>query len=319
MSSSGADSKLGSAWRVARLRLVAPALLLAMIAGNSGCSLRRYAIGQVGQALAQGGGAFSQEDDLQLAGEAIPFSLKLVESLLQQAPEDPHLLLAAASGFTQYAVGWVIQPADLAERADPAAAAMERRRGARLCLRGHAYALRALEVRYPGFTAKLGSEPEAAAALAQKTEVPLLYWAAASLGSAIAATKEPDLVVRVSEVAALLDRAISLDPAWDQGSLDAFLVAFEPVRPGRSDGILRAEQAFQRVMATGSAANRAGAQVAFAEQVAVSRQDRKLFESLLHSVLGMDADAAPEHRLAVRLHQQRASWLIGMIDDLILE
>src|SRR6266850_1811609 len=78
-------------------------LLLALLAGMaSGCSIKRLAVNQLGNALAGGGTAFASDDDPELIKAAVPFSLKLVESLLEQSPRHRGLLLAATSGFVQY-------------------------------------------------------------------------------------------------------------------------------------------------------------------------------------------------------------------------
>ena len=55
--------------------IVLAALLLAL----SGCSVRQLALDNIGDALAQGGGAFSSDDDPELIRAAAPFSLKLIE------------------------------------------------------------------------------------------------------------------------------------------------------------------------------------------------------------------------------------------------
>jgi hypothetical protein len=51
-------------------------------------------------------------------GQALPFSLKLVEGLLAESPEHRGLLLTAASGFTQYAYIYVQQDAEMLEKQD---------------------------------------------------------------------------------------------------------------------------------------------------------------------------------------------------------
>jgi predicted anti-sigma-YlaC factor YlaD len=286
----------------------------------TGCSVRRFAIGQLGSALAQGGGAFAQEDDVQLAGQAAPFSLKLIESLLLQAPDNPDLLLAAASGYTQYAYGWVQQPADFLETEDPKRAASERLRARSLYLRAHAYARRAWVVRLRDFETRFSQDNSSALAQATREDVALLYWSATSLGAAIALGKqEPKLVARVPEVAAYIDRATALDPDWNAGSLHSFLVSFEQARPGMADGAeTRARSALQEALRA-SAGLQAGPLVAFAESVSVQTQDRAEFTRLLEQALAIDLDRAPDLRLANRLHQERARWLLSRTDDLILE
>src|SRR5688572_29121188 len=81
--------------------------LVLLVVLASGCSLRTLAVNQLGNALASGGTTFSADDDPELVGAALPFSLKLMESLLAESPHHKALLTAAARGFTQYSYGWV--------------------------------------------------------------------------------------------------------------------------------------------------------------------------------------------------------------------
>src|SRR5436190_8814308 len=82
----------------------------------SGCSIKRMAINKLGDALAGAGTTFASDDDPELVKAAVPFSLKLVESLLAESPRHRGLLLAACSGFTQYSFAFVNEEAD--EKAD---------------------------------------------------------------------------------------------------------------------------------------------------------------------------------------------------------
>ncbi len=95
--------------------------LLAWFAG-SGCSIRRYALNKAADALAQSGTTFASDDDPELVQAAVPFSLKLMESILAENPNHVGLLTSAASGFTQYAYAFVQQEADEMEQHDLAAA-----------------------------------------------------------------------------------------------------------------------------------------------------------------------------------------------------
>src|ERR1039457_2146680 len=101
-----------------RCAAVCSALLLA-----TGCSIKRVAINKLGNALASGGSTFTSDDDPELVEAAIPFGLKLYESLLDESPKHRGLLLAACSGFTEYAYAFVDARVDEAkdeslERAD---------------------------------------------------------------------------------------------------------------------------------------------------------------------------------------------------------
>src|ERR1035438_4662161 len=97
-------------------------LLLALSAAGTGCSIKKIAVNKLGDSLASGGDTFASDDDPDLVGEALPFSLKLMESLLAESPQHRGLLLAASSGFTQYAFVYVQVPAEETEDQDLAKA-----------------------------------------------------------------------------------------------------------------------------------------------------------------------------------------------------
>ena len=72
-----------------------------------GCSVKQFAISRIGDSLADGGSVYASDDDYLLVGDALPFSLKTVEGLLQEVPEHKGLLITAAKGFTQYGYAYV--------------------------------------------------------------------------------------------------------------------------------------------------------------------------------------------------------------------
>ena len=57
-------------------------LLVVVCLLASGCSMKRFAVNKLGDALAGGGTTFSSDDDPEFIKSAAPFSLKLMESLL---------------------------------------------------------------------------------------------------------------------------------------------------------------------------------------------------------------------------------------------
>ena len=85
---------------------------------TSGCSIKKIAMNQLGDALSGGGTVFSSDEDPELVKDALPFSLKLMESVLAETPEHRGLLLSLASGFTQYGYGFVQLDADEIEDDD---------------------------------------------------------------------------------------------------------------------------------------------------------------------------------------------------------
>src|SRR5579883_2234299 len=71
-------------------------VLLPVFLALASCSVKKYAINQLGNALAGTGDSFASDGDPDLIRQAAPFSLKLVESLLAENPRHEGLLLAPA-------------------------------------------------------------------------------------------------------------------------------------------------------------------------------------------------------------------------------
>ena len=149
------------------------------------CSVRRFAVDRIGDALASGGSTYASDDDLQLVGEALPFGLKLMESLLAESPQHKGLLITACEGFTTYAYVYVQHEASTVAESDLARARQIRERARRLYLRARGYGLRRLEASYKGITERMVRDPRAALSMVKKKDVPVLYWNAAALGLGI--------------------------------------------------------------------------------------------------------------------------------------
>ena len=295
-------------------------VLIAMLSAViSGCSIKKMAINNIGDALAGSGTTFASDNDPELIKEALPFSLKLIESILAESPRHRGLLLAASSGFTQYAYAFVKEEADEMEQQDFERANAMWLRARNLFLRARDYGLRGLETRYPNFTAALNSDPLQAVRKVGREDVPLLYWTAASWGLAITLSKDdPDLIVDQPTVEALIDRALELNEAFDMGAIHSFLISYEPVRQGgEGDPLERARKHFNRAMEL-SGGFQAGPLVSMAESVCVAEQNRQEFESLLKQALEVDVNKKVEYRLFNLIMQRRARWLLSRVDELFL-
>jgi predicted anti-sigma-YlaC factor YlaD len=293
--------------------------LAALALLGSACSPSRFAVNKIGDALANPGTTWAADNDPELIAQAAPFSLKLIESLLESSPKHEGLLLAAASGFTQYGYAFVSQEADFIEDSSFARANELRLRARRLGLRARDYGLRGLEARHPGISARLRQDPRAALRAATVKDVPFLYWTAAALGSAISVSKDkPEIVADQPILEALIDRALELDETFNAGSIHSFLITYEMARNGAvGDPAARSKLHFDRAVAL-SQGMLAGPYVSYAEAVSLSKQNRTEFETLLKQALAIDPDAKLEWRLENMIMQERARWLLGRVSDLFL-
>ena len=296
---------------------------LLLIALTTGCSLKKYAINKVGDALAEGNSVYETDEDVTLVGEALPFGLKLTESLLQESPEHRGLLLTVTRGFVLYSYAYVDYEAEVAADEDLDRARALRLRARKLYLRAFGYGVRGLERSHPGFASLLASDPAAAARMISNKkkkhqDLPLLYWTAAALGLSISVSRnDAAMLARLPEVEVLLDRALELDSDWDEGTLHEFKVVFAGAKPGRPD-YAAIQRDYETALAL-SQGKRAGLYLAYAETVAVPRQDSKEFRALIKKALAVDPDENKEVRLVNLLAHRRARWLLERVDDLILD
>ena len=296
-------------------------VLLVLITGAiSGCSVRTFVAKSVGNALAEGGSAYASDNDITFVGDAVPFGLKTMEGLLAEAPEHRPLLVAAASGFVQYAYVYVDLPASEVENEDPQQARELRLRAKRLYLRGRDYAVRAVRLRVPDWEQRLRADPESALAPLRVKEVPELYWAAVALSAAISADKQDmDLVADLHLVEPMIQRALQLDEDFDDGAIHQFLISFEAGRSAAQGGSAeRARTHFKRAMELAQG-QQVSPLVSFAESVSVSTQNRQEFETLLQQALSFDVEKAPSYRLANLVAQKRARLLLSRINDLFID
>ena len=293
--------------------------LVALLAGTSGCSVSKFAVDQAGDALSQGTSTFATDDDPELIAAAAPFSLKLMESLLAKSPEHVGLLTATASGYTQYAFGFVQTDADRLETTDFARAQEQHVRARKLYLRARDYGLRGLDVAHPGFSTRLATDPAGAAGECRKDDTPLLYWTAVAWAAAISQGKDdPALVGDLPKTQALIDRALALDESYSDGAIHTFLITYSMARPDLTEPpaeVAKRHYARALELAHGKLA---GPHVSYAQAVCVALEDRACFDQAIQAALAVNPDAAPEHRLENVLMQRRAAWLASQADHWFL-
>jgi predicted anti-sigma-YlaC factor YlaD len=313
--SSGNTFRAATNHRWTGVLIVVPLLL-----AGSGCSIKRMAVNKLGDALAGNSAVFASDNDPELIKQAAPFSLKLMESLLAQSPRHRGLLLATASGFTQYAYAFIQMEADELEATNLAAAEALRGRARRLFIRARDYGLRGLDSAHAGFSGHLLKDAHAAVGKLEKRDVALAYWTGASWAAAIALSKDnPDLVADLPRVEALMDRALVLDESFQMGALHGFMITYEMTRTSlRGDPAERSRKHFERVVQL-SGGRIAAPFVSLAESVALKQQNRAEFKKLLDQALAIDPDADPSTRLLNLVVQRRARWLLTQIDDLFVE
>lgn len=297
-------------------------LLVLLLLALPGCSIKHTAVNFIGDALSSGNSIYETDDDIELVVDALPFGLKLMESLLEESPEHIGLLQTACKGFFLYSYAHVDYEAKLKEETDLDEARKIRNRARKLYMRALGYCMRGMEKNYPGFRDQLFLDPEKAVTRVspkkKKRDLPFLYWSAATLGSAISISRDDAaFVARLPEVEALINRGLELDETWQKGSFHSVEIQLAGAGVGGSDkGLIKKH--YDRVLELTDGQD-PGAYVAYAEAVSLDNQDGQEFRSLLTKALSVDLDRNPQNRLANSIAQRRARWLLDHVDDLILE
>lgn len=308
---------MGSLFRNETGRWAAAAFLAMLLVLAPSCSIKKLAANKIGDAIASGGSTYETDDDLELVGDALPFSLKLIESLLSASPDHVGLLNAACKGFTSYGYAFVQNGDKALSDPDVETEAAIKTRARRLYLRALGYGLRGIDVVHPGTSGQLTTNPQGAVAPMTKADVERVYWAAASLGLAIAVSKgDASMIARVPEVEAMLDRAMALDETWQQGSLHEFAITLASARPGGADPA-KLKKHFDRALEL-SGGTRASLFTTYAEAAAVPKQDVEEYRALLVTALAIDPDVHPEIRVSNLVAQKRARWLMAHVGDFFL-
>lgn len=270
------------------------------------CSPKQMALGRMASALAAASSVYESDNDPEFVRLAAPSTLKTVEMLLSQSPNQSQLLLTACSGFTQYSYGFLHVEAEVRARDEAAAKDLKARAG-KMYQRALGYCLHGLDVKHPGLTAQaLAADPVAALTPATVEDVPWLYWTAAAWGAELSLAPSP--LARAADLAivrALLNRAKALNDTWEHGAIYEALIPFDglPRLLGGSPAAARAD--FERAMQL-SDRKSVFAYVALAATITDPAEKRRLLEQSL----AIDVSALTSRRLTNLIAQRYARALL---------
>jgi hypothetical protein len=296
-------------------------LLLVMLTPLlNGCFIKSIMVDSFADSLAAPGDTFSADNDPELIRQAVPFSLKLMESILSATPRHVPLLAALAKGFTEYAYAFVHSDGDYMAESNYEKSQELKARAKNLYIRARDYGLRGFDARYEHFSELIRTDPKAAVAKTKKEDIDLLYWTGVSWLAAISLGKDdPELVSDVPQGEALIYRAYELEPDYDDGSLHEFLITYEGSRPVLMGGSRKkAKEHFEAALKLNQGLS-ASTYVNYAEAVDEKEQNREEFIDMCNKALAIDVDKKPSWRLVNLITQKRAKWLLSQVDTLFVK
>lgn len=296
--------------------------ILFLLLVSNACSIKKIAMNTVAGALSSPGGnsVFTGDNDPELVGDALPFAIKMYESLLQSIPRHRGLRLRTGSLYVMYANAFLQTPASLLEESEYRKQEFLFKRAKNLYIRGRDLLLEGLEQRYPGFRKYLnGKKFDRALIPTRPDDVPFLYWAAAGwLGAFAIDPFDMKLGLTVPRAAAMMDRARQLDENFGNGSIDEFYVLYYGAMPDYMGGDFKKARGHFKKALERSGGKSTSAFISLATTVSINEQDIDEFKELLEQVLKIDADTDPDNRLVTILNQRKARWLLDHTEDFFL-
>ncbi len=290
---------------------------------SSACSIKKFAINQVANTLTgnTSSSVFTGDNDPELVGDALPFAIKMYESLMAANPRHVGLRLQTGSLYIMYANAFLQTPATMLPETEYKKQEFTYKRAKNLYMRGRDIILACLESKYPGLADNF-KKRDYLKALEHTTrkDAPLLYWAGAGwLGAYAIDPFDMDLGVTMAGAAALMERVFLLDPDYAAGAIHEFYILYYGSLPEYMGGNLKkARDHFNGAIAI-SQGKSSTPYLSLATTVAIKEQNIKEFKELLNKALEIDPDATPENRLVNTLNHRKAQWLLEHIEDYFVE
>jgi tetratricopeptide (TPR) repeat protein len=250
---------------------------------------------------------FFEECDPVLAEQSLPASLKLMEGLLKNDPENKQILTALCTAFTGYAMLYV-------EEDDPEAASS-------LYLRARAYGFKALGRKAPFSNEshlKKDDIKDRVNAIGEG-DLEILFWTVMAWNAWINLNLDkPAALGQLNTAQSCLDRILELKPDYFYGSpyiMKGTILAAVPGPLGGDE--TKARECFEKALQMGDGKFFL-TQYYFARYYAVRTQDKELFLDLIEEVQSTSPETLKEVCLINAVMKQKTKRLLDMSEDLFL-
>jgi predicted anti-sigma-YlaC factor YlaD len=290
------------------------------------CSINKLVINKVSDVLGGSGSSnvFLTDNDPQLVAGAVPFAIKMYETLLEQNPNHAGLILTTGSLFVMYANAFVQGPAETLPLDEYEEKNFQIDRARNLYFRGMAILERGINNKYPGMLGQWGPGDTPAfnnsLAKMKKEDISLFYWYAAGTLAAYSLNAfDISLGLRIPQLTAMMEKAYALDADYGSGTLDEFfLLLYAGLPDGMGGDMEKALVHFQRAVEK-SKGQTAGPYVAYAQSISVKKQDYAEFKTYLEKALDIDPAENSSNTLINTINRQKARHLMERAPELFLE
>jgi hypothetical protein len=279
-------------------------LLLVLVWLAVGCSPGKMVVRGSQTILDSGVVAMNQETDLELAQQAMPANLKLLEGMLIEDPGNTELRLYAAEGFYGYTFGFV--------------ELQDNQRARKLYRRCYEHARTALQ--QSGVTldpeSSTPSDFEAAVNKAGRDAVPAMFWTASCLANWINMNRRsPAGIAELASAAVLMQRVMALDETFYYGGPHLFFGVYYGGRSPLFGGDFQLSEKHFKRAAEINHDKLLLVDVLEAEYLDRQRLDREAFNRHLTRVIEAPDNLSPDMALMNAIAKQQATQLLKAEDD----
>ncbi len=308
---------------MARLYIKVVTLIFVSVFFISGCSINKLAMNKVADVLTSGGSGsvFTQDNDPEFVGDALPFAIKMYESLMNSAPYHSGLVVTTGSLYIMYANAFLYTPASMMSEEEYEEQEHLMSRAKNLYLRGRDILLKGIEDRHPGFKSLLDQKKFGdIRKMLKKKDAPFLYWASAGWMGAYAIDPfDMDLGITLPKAEGLMGLVLKLDPGFEKSSIHDFYISYYGSLPEYMGGSNEKAREHFKKSVEYSGGKLMSPFVSLATSVSINTQNIKEFRMLLKKVVDFDAESQPENRLVNIINIRKAKWFLENEEDFFLD
>ena len=250
---------------------------------------------------------FFEECDPELSKQSLPSSLKIMEGLLKNDPENRQILIALCTGFTGYAMLFV-------EDEDPDRASL-------FYLRARNYGFKAL-----GKKAPFSNKSKLTKDVVQdridsigEGELEALFWSTMAWNAWINLNLDkPSVLGQLSAAQACLKRVLEIDPDYYYGTPYILMGSTLAAMPGLLGGDAQQAKGYFEKALQVSDGKFFLAHYYFARYYAVRVQDKQLFLKLIDAVEHASPDELKDACLINAVMKEKSKRLMKISDELFL-
>ena len=273
-------------------------LLLLISAVISGCSMDKMLVRSSIPLIEGGIHALNQEADLQLAEDAMPANLNMLEGMIRIDPENDTLRVYAAQAY--YGLGYGFNEDHRPKRA------------INFYLRGLKHGLRALAINgYKNIRTSSMAELEAMLKQTDDDDVGALFWAASNWAKWIDQNRDKsESLIELPKPTALMQRVLELDETFYYGGAHMYFGVFYGGRAPMFGGDFKKSEAhFDRAREI-THGDLLVADLLQAQYLSRQKLDRKDFHKRLTKIIEAPEDLYPDLTLLNQISKRKARLLL---------